>query len=120
MRTHPASADPDSYRTDAGGWSSLQPDFVVVSRRDKGSLGVSIIDPHGDHLADSLNKLKALASYAERFGDQFVRIESIAKSANGVLRSLDLKVEAVRTLVAGFTGAEVATLYASGVSLPYE
>lgn len=41
--------------------------------------------------ADAKNKLKALAGYAERFGDQFVRITSVAKAGDGSLRSLDLK-----------------------------
>ena len=108
-----------AYETDAGDWTSLQPDFVVVSKRDDGSLGVSIVDPHGDHLADAKNKLKALARYAERFGDQFVRIESITEASDGTLRSLDLKEEAVRQAVADFAGAEVATLYESTVSMPF-
>lgn len=108
-----------AYQTDAGDWTSLQPDFVVVSKRDDGSLGVSIVDPHGDHLADAKNKLKALARFAERFGDQFVRIESITEASDGTLRSLDLKEAAVRQVVADFAGAEVATLYESAVSMPF-
>jgi type III restriction enzyme len=92
-----------AYQSDAGDWTSLQPDFIVVSRRDDGSLGVSIIDPHGDHLADAKNKLKALARYAGFFGDQLVRIESITEASDGSLRSLDLKDESVREAVDEFT-----------------
>jgi len=44
---------------DAGSWASLQVDFIVVSRRDDGSLAASIVDPHGDHLADAKGKLRA-------------------------------------------------------------
>ena len=33
----------------------------------------SIVDPHGDHLADARAKLQALAMFAEQFGDRFVR-----------------------------------------------
>jgi len=108
-----------AYQTDAGDWTSLQPDFLVVSKRDDGSLGVSIIDPHGDHLADAKNKLKALARYAERFGDQFVRIESITEASDGTLRSLDLREEAVREAVEGYSGAEVGALYESESSAPF-
>jgi hypothetical protein len=108
-----------AYQTDAGDWTSLQPDFLVVSRRDDGSLGVSIIDPHGDHLADAKNKLKALARYAVSFDDQFVRIESITETADGSLRSLDLKETSVRQAVENFTGAEVGALYESEASAPY-
>lgn len=109
-----------AYKTDAGDWTSLQPDFVVVSKRSDGSLGVSIIDPHGDHLADAKNKLKALASYAERFGDQFVRIESITEASDGSLRSLDLKEKSVRAVIEEFTGAEVGTLYESAEALLFQ
>lgn len=109
-----------AYQTDAGDWTSLQPDFLVVSKRDDGSLGVSIIDPHGDHLADAKNKLKALARYAERFGDQFVRIESITEATDGTLRSLDLKEAAVCEAVEDFAGAEVGALYGHETSKPFQ
>ena len=109
-----------AYQTDAGDWTSLQPDFLVVSKRDDGSLGVSIVDPHGDHLADAKNKLKALARYAERFGDQFVRVESITQTSDGSLRSLDLKDEPVRQAVDEFAGAEVGGLYEAPESKPFQ
>ena len=108
-----------AYKTDDGSWTSLQPDFLVLSRRDDGSIGAAIVDPHGDHLADARNKLRALASYAERFGDQFVRIESVAQTTDGSLRSLDLKEDRVRQALAAFPGAEVAGLYEGEASSPY-
>lgn len=108
-----------AYETDAGVWTSLQPDFLIVSKRDDGTLGVSIVDPHGDHLADAKNKLKALARYAERFANQFVRVESITQASDGSLRSLDLLEEAVRQAVDEFEGAEVGKLYEGLSSLPY-
>ena len=107
-----------AYQTDAGDWTSLQADFIIVSRRDDGSLGASIVDPHGDYFADARNKLLALAAYAEQFGDQFVRIESVSETSTG-LRSLDLKDEVVRELARSFEGAEVASLYDSKLSTPY-
>ena len=108
-----------AYKNDAGDWTSLQPDFLVASKLDDGTLGISIVDPHGDHLADAKNKLLALADYAERFADQFVRIESITQSTDGNLRSLDLREPAVREAVREFSGSEVGGLYESAVSLPY-
>ncbi len=108
-----------AYQTDAEAWTSVQPDFIVVSRRDDGSLGASIVDPHGDYFADARNKLTALAHYAETHGDRFVRIESISKTASG-LRSLDLKDPAVRELVRAFEGAEIASLYDSALSALYK
>jgi type III restriction enzyme len=107
-----------AYKNDAGTWTSVQPDFIVASRRDDGSLAASIIDPHGDHFADARNKLLALADYAENHGDQFVRIESITKTGDE-LRYLDLTDEAVRDRIRSFEGAEVASLYESDVSSIY-
>ncbi len=81
-----AGLAPDRLPERRGEWASLQPDFIVVSRRSDGTLGASIVDPHGDHLADARAKIQALASFAEQFGDRFVRIESVAKVEDGSLR----------------------------------
>jgi type III restriction enzyme len=121
---NPGSATPASlriaYQVDEGGeWSSLQPDFIIVSRRDDGSLGASIVDPHGDYLADARAKLQALAKFAERVGDHFVRIESVAKVDDGTLRVLDLANPAVRAAVVAFDGGKVTALYQSEHSRPY-
>ena len=107
-----------AYQRDDDRWTSLQPDFVVISRLDNGTLAASIVDPHGDHLADARNKLIALAAFAEHHGDSFVRVESITKTNDG-LRYLDLGEDAVRDEVRSFEGAEVAALYNGDVSAPY-
>lgn len=108
-----------AYQDSTGAWSSLQVDLVVVSRRDDGTLGVSLLDPHGTHLADAGAKLRALAGYAERFGDRFVRIQGLAK-ADGTLRSLDLLDPAVRAVVAEFGGDDASELYTSSVATDYQ
>lgn len=107
-----------AYEDDSSSWTSLQVDFVVVSKRDDGSLGVSLLDPHGTFLADGRAKLLALAGYAERFGESFVRIESLAEF-DGIMRCLDLLNPAVREAVRGFDGGDVSTLYESGVGEEY-
>lgn len=107
-----------AYQRDDDRWTSLQPDFVVISRLDDGALAASIVDPHGAHLADARNKLTALADFAEQHGGSFVRVESITKIGDG-LRYLDLGENAVRDEVRSFDGAEVAALYSSEVSAPY-
>ena len=120
---NPGSATPASlriaYLNDQDAWASLQPDFLVISRRTGGTLGASIVDPHGDHLADARAKVRALAAFAEQFGDQFVRIESVAKVEDGSLRVLDLADPAVRAEVLAFQGATVTALYQSDRSRPY-
>lgn len=120
---NPSRATPNSlriaYLDDAGSWASLQVDFLVVSRRDDGSLAASIVDPHGDHLADAKGKLRALAEFAETHGDRFIRIVSIAKGSDGGLRVLDLLEPHVRVAVRDFDGAKVSALYDSATALPY-
>lgn len=119
---NPGSATPASlriaYQDGDSGWRSLQPDFLLVSRRSDGTLGASIIDPHGDHLADALGKLLALAWFAEHHGDRFVRIESIAKVGES-LRVLDLKEPNVRQAVRDYTDPKVSALYVSDHAHPY-
>lgn len=119
----PGSATPASlriaYQDAAGEWASLQPDFLVVSRRSDGSLGASIVDPHGDHLADAHARLLGLAAYAEQHADRFVRIESIAKAGDGTLRVLDLFDAALRAAVLAFEGGTVTALYESGIARSY-
>ena len=90
-----------------------------MSEQDNGKLAASIIDPHGDHLADARAKLWALADYAEKYGDEFVRIESVAEAADKTLRVLDMKDPAVRAAVRAFEGAKVSALYESDHARPF-
>ena len=120
---NPQQATPNSlripYQNDAGKWSSLQIDFLIVSRRDDGTFAASIVDPHGDHLADAKAKLRALANFVEEYGDQFLRIQSVAMADNGELRSLDLLDADVRRAVRGFEGGKVSALYTSDQATGY-
>ena len=102
-----------------GNWASLQPDFVVVSRRSDGSLGASIVDPHGDHLADARAKLKALVDYAEQYGDGYVRIESLAKNSDDELVALDLQSPTIREAIRNFEGGQISAIYDSEVAQPH-
>lgn len=120
---NPGSATPASlriaYQNDEGEWASLQPDIIILSRRTDGTLAASIVDPHGDHLADARSKLRALAAFAERFGDRFVRVESVAQADDGSLCVLELGDATVRAAVAAFEGGKVTALYESEHSRPY-
>ena len=69
--------------------------------------------------ADARSKLRALADFAERFNDRFVRIESIAKVEDGTLRVLDLTQRRVRDAIQAFQGGKVTSLYESEHSRPY-
>ena len=101
-----------AYQDESERWKSLQVDFIIVSKRQDGILAASIVDPHGDHLSDAKAKLRSLADFAEQFGDQFVRIESISE-VDGELHSIDLKNPRVREAVRTFEGGRVSPLYTS-------
>jgi type III restriction enzyme len=121
---NPQRATPNSlripYQDEAGKWSSLQIDFLVVSRRDDGTLAASIVDPHGDHLADAKAKLRALADFADSYGERFLRIQSVSKAPDGALRSLDLLDSGVRKAVRTFEGGKVSALYQSKHATVYK
>ncbi len=87
---------------------TVRPDFVFFTEHDDGTIGASIVDPHGHHLGDALPKLRGLADYAERHGDHFQRIDAVAKIGD-TLRVLDLTEPSVRAAVADAT--DTATLY---------
>ena len=70
--------------------------------------------------ADAKAKLRALADFAEQYGDRFVRIDSISQAADGTLRSLDLKDADVRKAVRSFEGGKIAPLYVSSHGVLYK
>ena len=94
------------------------PTFEVIAIHDEVATLVQVRDADGA-LADARAKLQALAAFAERFGDRFVRIESVAKVDDGSLRVLDLADSAVRAGVVAFEGGKVTALYQSEHSRPY-
>ena len=78
-----------AYQDDKGHWRRMCPDFLFF-HGDSENVRVSIVDPHGHHLADSLPKLRGLAQFATTYGKSFHRIESVARMQDGTLRVLDL------------------------------
>ncbi len=105
--------------SDGQRWRSMQPDFIFFTRQADGTIGASIVDPHGHHLQDALGKLLGLANFAEEYADQFVRIDAISKNEKGDLGSdtkgallvLDLLDKDVRTVIRG--SASAADAYAN-------
>lgn len=88
-----------SYRNEKGNWAGLYPDFLFFHDVN-GRIRASIVDPHGHHLPDSLIKLRALADFAEQYGDTFHRIEMLSKLENEqTMRVLDMTIPEVRSAV---------------------
>jgi type III restriction enzyme len=118
---NPSRAAVDSLgiasRDDAGNWRSMHPDFVFF-HEVQGVVVASIVDPHGLQLDDAEIKLKALATFADTFGDRFHRIESLAK-VDGGMRVIDMQRPAVREAV--MTGKQSPVdLYRSSLSIEYD
>lgn len=119
---NPARASEDSlaiaYTDGNENWRRMCPDLIFF-HGDKSNVKVSIVDPHGFHLADALPKLRGLADFAERFGDQFHRIEAVAamRDKDKTLRVLDFTDASVRQATRDANDAEA--LYVSGAASDY-
>lgn len=105
-----------AYKDAQGEWKALRPDFVFFGTNHQGQPVADLVDPHGHHLADAMPKLRGLADFAEKFGSEFRRIESVAE-AGGVLRVLDLTKHNVRQAVRDATSAKA--LYESNLANDY-
>ncbi|MDU9007215.1 hypothetical protein [Sedimentitalea todarodis] len=116
---NPSSASPESlgviYPID-GQESIMRPDFIFFTKNENGVVQANIVDPHGDHLADSLPKLVGLANYAEAHADSYERIVSVSKSG-GVFRYLDLKDPEVRAAIK--KGPSAKALFGGPKAKPY-
>ena len=99
-----------------GHWRRMCPDFLFF-HGDGREMKVSIVDPHGHHLADALPKLRGLAGFAATHGESFHRIESVARVKDGALRVLDLTDPKVREAIT--RAEEIQTLYLSDSASDY-
>ena len=97
-----------AYQNDQGHWRRMCPDFLFF-HGDSENVKVSIVDPHGHHLADSLPKLRGLAQFAATHGESFHRIESVARMQDGTLRVVDLTQPEIREAIA--EGDDTEALY---------
>jgi hypothetical protein len=85
---NPSSPTKDSLQIpwhDGERWRSMQPDFAFFAQNGDGDISPVIVDPHGHHLNDALDKLRGLADFAEEFGERFMRIETVSKNDKGDL-----------------------------------
>lgn len=67
------------------------PDFITFSKVGD-ELKASIVDPHGIFLEDSLDKLRGMAHYAKKYGDDFLEIRCFdGIESDGKISVIDLK-----------------------------
>ena len=104
------------YENAQSQWRRIYPDFLFF-HGDSENIKVSIVDPHGHHLADALPKLRGLAEFAATHGASFHRIESVARMNDGTLRVMDLTDPSIREAI---TQAEdIRALYLGGEATDY-
>jgi hypothetical protein len=106
-----------AYEDENGDWRRLCPDFIFF-HGDASDVKVSIVDPHGYHLADAMPKLRGLARFAgSHEGSCYHRIEAVAQLKDGQFRVLDLKDDAVRAEIDGSESVEA--VYQSNAARDY-
>ncbi len=105
-----------AYKTAQGHWRRMCPDFLFFHGVGR-DIKVSIVDPHGHHLADAIPKLRGLAGFAATHGGSFHRIESVARLKGGTLRVLDLTDPSVRATITEAEDTEA--LYLGDVANDY-
>ena len=105
-----------TYQNSRGLWRRMCPDFLFF-HGDSEQTKVSIVDPHGHHLADALPKLRGLAAFAAKHGAFFHRIESVARMPDGTLRVLDFMDSFTRKAIAEADDAQA--LYRSDQATDY-
>ena len=105
-----------AYKDELGDWKALRPDFLFFGTNHDGTVAVDLVDPHGHHLSDALPKLRGLADFAERFTEDFRRIESVAETG-GALRVLDITKPKVRQAIRESQSAKA--LYESDLASDY-
>lgn len=104
-----------AYKNQENTWSAMHPDFIIFSEVN-GAIVPSIVDPHGHFLEDSLVKLRGLAEFAERYKEDFHRIDAVIN--DGYWKVLDLKQSQVRELVLTHQGP-VADIYRTTLAQRY-
>lgn len=90
---------------------AMYPDFIFFTDTGNG-VEASIVDPHGDHLADALPKLRGLSAYALAHGDAYKRIEAIIEDRESKsFMAIDLKSEVVRDAIRDLGDKSVLSLF---------
>lgn len=87
------------YQKKDGSWTTAQPDFIFFQQKADGTVIASVVDPHGTHFDDGIERLKGFADFVERYPDEFAAFESLAQNKDGVLVKLNLLDPEVRKAI---------------------
>jgi type III restriction enzyme len=87
------------YQDSSGAWTTAQPDFIFFQRKTDGTIIASVIDPHGTHLKDGIERLRGFVKFLERYPGFFAAFESVAQTKDGKLVKLDLMDDDTRAAI---------------------
>lgn len=101
-----------NYVDSEGEHRSMYPDFVFYYKNANGHVKPGIVDPHGAHLMDAVDKLKALSAYAEEYGDMFHAISAVSDSIGKKTMRIDMMDSGNRAAIADAeNSASAVSLY---------
>lgn len=103
----------------SNGRQALRPDFIFFVRDADGAIRPSIVDPHGDFLADTLGKLRGYVEYLRKYPDAFKSAVMVGCPANGDYRTLDLLDPRVQDAIDGWSEVDTRGLFTGSLSRPY-
>ena len=91
------------------------PDFLFFERTQDDRIIRTIVDPHGEWLADSVNKLKGYVNYLKKYPDMFQKVLAVTDVSSidkyQKYRYLDMCHPKVQEAVLNFTGSRAADLF---------
>lgn len=88
------------------------PDFVFFVRDSHGDMRPAIVDPHGAHHADAVERLKGYVTYLQEFPNAFIQALSVSGiSGTKEARFLDLLKPDVQKAILDYSGSQAEELF---------
>ncbi|WJR35276.1 DEAD/DEAH box helicase family protein [Mycobacteroides immunogenum] len=87
------------YQRKDGTWTTAQPDFIFFQQKADGTVIASVVDPHGTHFDDGIERLKGFADFVDRYPTNFAAFESLTMNSEKVLVKLNLLDADVRKAI---------------------
>ena len=88
------------------------PDFIFFVRDSHGVMRPSIVDPHGAHHADAVERLKGYVAYLQEFPEAFIQALSVSGiSGTKEARFLDLLKPNVQKAILNYSGSQAEELF---------
>lgn len=120
---NPSNNSPKSFSipySTSVGRLALRPDFIFFVRDVDGKIWPSIIDPHGEFLADTLGKLRGYVEYLREFPDVFKQVLFIGCMGGTERRAISLLREDTQEAIMNYDEVDCKALFYGPGSFPYK